>query len=69
MFVIECCNTQYRSIDDVKRINEFGRRLGIPFWPSGEYKGEKNALYLRIADPDKNKVLANDDFLRNFEGK
>lgn len=29
-----CANKDYRSCEDVKNINEYGRRLALPFWPS-----------------------------------
>ena len=48
VFTLCCINEEYRSIDDVKAINEYGRRLGLPYWPAVGEKCEKCADYLKI---------------------
>lgn len=67
ILIIQCSNAQYRSIDDVKRINEYGRRLGLPYWPEEGTQCEKCASYLRIVGGDGSLVLAEENFLSNFE--
>ena len=69
ILVIECKNSDYRTIDDVKRINEYGRRLGLPFWPGPEKKYCKCADYLRITKLDGSEPLAFDNFLKDIEGQ
>lgn len=62
---ILCKNEKYRSIEDVKRINEYGRRLGLPYWPTDNLMCHKCASYLRIKDDD-GKIWSEDNFLNNY---
>lgn len=34
---IKCINTKYKNTSDVKAINEYGRRLSMPFWPENGF--------------------------------
>lgn len=59
MISIDCHNSEYRSINDVKEINEYGRRLAMPFWPNSQMSCSKCADSLEISG---NGIYFKDDF-------
>lgn len=64
VMTIICKNEDYCTIDDCKQINEYGRRLGFPYWPSDDSGGMKCASCLRIENCITGRVLSSDNFLK-----
>ena len=74
VFTMECVNTLYRNLEDIKKINDFGRRVSIPFIPDRENAGDAqyywtqsicaDALTIRIKSGDdwENPIIAKEDF-------
>lgn len=60
VFYIECVNYTHRSLEEVKMINEYGRRMSLPFWPQHPDAYKKCADKLSIVS--RGKELLCDDF-------
>lgn len=44
---MKCSNRLFRTFSDVKAINEYGRRLAMPFWPEDGYSKVADCLELK----------------------
>lgn len=66
MFYMECKNYEHRSIEEVKLINEYGRRVSLSFWPKDVNAYKKCADKLSICI--NNEAMFIDDF-RGFVEK
>ena len=69
VFILECANESYRTIEDVKRINEYGRRLAYPYWPEKGGFCHKCAFSLKIGYSDERDELSSDYFLDELISK
>lgn len=58
--ILECINYHESNLNDIKKINDYGRRVSLPFIPD-EYKYSicADELTLRIHGIDENKYLLN----------
>ncbi|MBQ9142571.1 MAG: hypothetical protein IJX63_12415 [Lachnospiraceae bacterium] len=60
IFFINCENRQHRSLEEVKQINEYGRRVSLSFWPNSINDYKKCADKLSIQKGET--LLFCDDF-------
>lgn len=60
VFYMDCENREHRSLEQVKLINEYGRRVSLSFWPREEDGYKKCADRLSIERDGE--VLAGNDF-------
>lgn len=60
VLILECINYHESNLNDIKKINDYGRRVSLPFIPD-EYKYSicADELTLRIHGIDENKYLLN----------
>lgn len=59
VLVLECLNHHYRELQDIKWMNDYGRRLSLPFIPEAE--DEMASLYSICADSLTVRILGVDD--------
>lgn len=66
VFTINCQNTSYEDIQAVKNINEYGRRLAMPYWKTASGDNCKCADKLEIVGE---KISVSDDFSSFHDGQ
>lgn len=59
VLILECLNHQYHDLQDIKWINDYGRRISLPFIPEGE--DEMSSLYSICADSLTVRISGVDD--------
>ena len=59
VLVLECLNHHYRELQDIKWINDYGRRISLPFIP--EEENEMSSLYSICADSLTVRISGVDD--------
>lgn len=59
VLILECLNHQYQDLQDIKWINDYGRRISLPFIP--EEEDETSSLYSICADSLTVRISGVDD--------